>query len=50
MDYEYWLRMLRARCSVGFVDAEIAAFRPHPEQKSWQSKSGTGMIPSYSQK
>jgi len=38
MDYEYWLRMLRTRCSVGFIDAEIAAFRLQPEQKSRQSE------------
>ena len=36
MDYEYWLRILRARCRVGFVDAEVAAFRLQPEQKSRQ--------------
>jgi glycosyltransferase involved in cell wall biosynthesis len=38
MDYEYWLRILRAKCRVGFVDAEIAAFRLQPEQKSRQSE------------
>src|SRR5262245_26100114 len=38
MDYEYWLRMLRARCGVDFIDAELAAFRMQPNQKSRQSE------------
>jgi glycosyltransferase involved in cell wall biosynthesis len=38
MDYEYWLRMLRAKCGVGFIDAELAAFRMQPNQKSRQSE------------
>jgi glycosyltransferase involved in cell wall biosynthesis len=37
MDYEYWVRMLRAKCAVGFIDAELAAFRLQPNQKSRQS-------------
>jgi cellulose synthase/poly-beta-1,6-N-acetylglucosamine synthase-like glycosyltransferase len=36
MDYEYWLRILRAGGRVGFVDAELAAFRLQPNQKSTQ--------------
>ena len=36
MDYEYWLRILRAGGRVGFIDAELAAFRMHPSQKSTQ--------------
>jgi glycosyltransferase involved in cell wall biosynthesis len=36
MDYEYWLRILRAGGKVGFIDAELASFRRHPEQKSTQ--------------
>jgi glycosyltransferase involved in cell wall biosynthesis len=40
MDYEYWLRMLRARCGVDFINAELAAFRLHPSQKSRQSERG----------
>ena len=36
MDYEYWLRILRAGGKVGFVDAELASFRRHPHQKSTQ--------------
>ena len=36
MDYEYWLRILRAGGKVGFVDAELASFRRHPNQKSTQ--------------
>jgi glycosyltransferase involved in cell wall biosynthesis len=39
MDYEYWLRILRAKGEVRFVDAELAAFRLHPKQKSTQSVS-----------
>jgi glycosyltransferase involved in cell wall biosynthesis len=34
MDYEYWLRILRAGGKVERIDAELAAFRIHPEQKS----------------
>jgi glycosyltransferase involved in cell wall biosynthesis len=34
MDYDYWLRILRAGGQVGFIDAELAAFRLHPNQKS----------------
>jgi glycosyltransferase involved in cell wall biosynthesis len=34
MDYDYWLRMLRAGCRVSAVDVELAAFRLQPEQKS----------------
>ena len=34
MDYEYWLRILRAGGRVGFVDTELAAFRLQPNQKS----------------
>lgn len=33
LDYDYWLRILRARGAVGFVDYELAAFRRHPSQK-----------------
>lgn len=36
MDYEYWLRILEAGGRVGFIDAEIAAFRLQPNQKSTQ--------------
>jgi glycosyltransferase involved in cell wall biosynthesis len=36
MDYDYWLRILRARCGVGSIDAELAAFRLQPNQKSRQ--------------
>lgn len=36
MDYEYWLRILFTGAKVGFVDAELAAFRLHPNQKSSQ--------------
>ena len=38
MDYEYWLRMLRAKCAVGFINADLAAFRMHPNQKTRQSE------------
>src|SRR5262245_9613026 len=34
MDYEYWARILRAGGRVGRLDAELACFRFHPEQKS----------------
>jgi glycosyltransferase involved in cell wall biosynthesis len=37
MDYEYWLRILRAAGEVSFIDAELAAFRLQPNQKSTQS-------------
>jgi len=37
MDYEYWVRILAAGGRVGFVDAELAAFRLQPRQKSTQS-------------
>jgi glycosyltransferase involved in cell wall biosynthesis len=36
MDYEYWLRILRAGGRVGFIDSELAAFRMQPNQKSTQ--------------
>jgi glycosyltransferase involved in cell wall biosynthesis len=36
MDYEYWLRVLRAGSKVGFVNAELANFRIHSKQKSTQ--------------
>ena len=36
MDYEYWLRILSAGGKVGFIDAELAAFRMQPNQKSTQ--------------
>jgi glycosyltransferase involved in cell wall biosynthesis len=36
MDYDYWLRILRAGGRVGFIDAELAAFRLQPKQKSTQ--------------
>jgi glycosyltransferase involved in cell wall biosynthesis len=36
MDYEYWLRILRAGGRVGFIDDELAAFRIQPNQKSTQ--------------
>jgi glycosyltransferase involved in cell wall biosynthesis len=39
MDYEYWLRMFRANCSVCFIDSELAAFRMQPNQKSVQAES-----------
>ena len=38
MDYEYWLRVLRAGGKVAFVDAQLASFRLHPDQKSTQSE------------
>jgi glycosyltransferase involved in cell wall biosynthesis len=34
MDYEYWVRMLRAKARVGGIDAEVACFRFQPQQKS----------------
>jgi glycosyltransferase involved in cell wall biosynthesis len=33
LDYDYWLRILRAGGAVGYVDYELAAFRHHPNQK-----------------
>jgi glycosyltransferase involved in cell wall biosynthesis len=36
MDYEYWVRVLREGGKVGFIDAELAAFRVQPMQKSTQ--------------
>lgn len=36
MDYDYWLRILKAGGRVGFVNAELAAFRVQPNQKSKQ--------------
>lgn len=36
MDYEYWLRILSAGGIAGFIDAEFAAFRLQPNQKSTQ--------------
>jgi glycosyltransferase involved in cell wall biosynthesis len=36
MDYEYWLRILGAGGRVGFIDAELACFRRHSNQKSTQ--------------
>ena len=36
MDYEYWLRILSAGGTAGFIDAEVAAFRLQPNQKSTQ--------------
>jgi glycosyltransferase involved in cell wall biosynthesis len=36
MDYDYWLRILRAGGKVGFIDAELASFRRYPNQKSTQ--------------
>ena len=36
MDYEYWLRILSAGGTTGFIDAELAAFRLQPNQKSTQ--------------
>ena len=36
MDYEYWLRILSAGGTAGFIDAEFAAFRLQPNQKSTQ--------------
>jgi len=36
MDYDYWLRILGAGGRVGFIDAELAAFRLQPNQKSIQ--------------
>jgi GT2 family glycosyltransferase len=36
MDYEYWLRILSAGGTAGFMDAEVAAFRLQPNQKSTQ--------------
>jgi glycosyltransferase involved in cell wall biosynthesis len=36
LDYDYWLRILRAGGAVGFVDYELAAFRHHPNQKITQ--------------
>ncbi len=38
MDYEYWLRILRGGGRVGFIDAELAAFRIQPNQKSTQPR------------
>lgn len=36
MDYEYWLRIFSAGGTAGFIDAEFAAFRLQPNQKSTQ--------------
>src|SRR5262245_50801046 len=36
MDYDYWLRILQAVGRVSFIDAELAAFRLQPHQKSMQ--------------
>jgi glycosyltransferase involved in cell wall biosynthesis len=36
MDYEYWLRIFAAGGAPRFVDAELAAFRLQPNQKSTQ--------------
>jgi glycosyltransferase involved in cell wall biosynthesis len=36
MDYEYWLRIFSAGGAAGFIDAELAAFRLQPNQKSTQ--------------
>ena len=36
MDYEYWLRIFAAGGTAGFIDAELAAFRLQPNQKSTQ--------------
>lgn len=36
MDYEYWVRMFRAGAKVSFLDAELARFRLHADQKSTQ--------------
>lgn len=36
MDYDYWLRIFSAGGTAGFVDAELAAFRLQPNQKSTQ--------------
>ena len=38
MDYEYWVRILRAGGRVGRADAEIACFRFQPQQKSTQPR------------
>lgn len=38
MDYEYWVRILRAGGRVGRLDAEIACFRFHERQKSTQPR------------
>lgn len=37
MDYEYWLRILRAGGRVGTIDSELACFRLQAAQKSAQS-------------
>jgi glycosyltransferase involved in cell wall biosynthesis len=36
MDYEYWLRIFAAGGAARFLDAELAAFRLQPNQKSTQ--------------
>ena len=36
MDYDYWLRILRAGGRVGKLDREVASFRLQPNQKSTQ--------------
>jgi glycosyltransferase involved in cell wall biosynthesis len=36
MDYEYWLRIFAAGGAARFIDAELAAFRLQPNQKSTQ--------------
>lgn len=36
MDYEYWLRIFAAGGTARFIDAELAAFRLQPNQKSTQ--------------
>jgi glycosyltransferase involved in cell wall biosynthesis len=36
LDYDYWVRIMRAGGVVGFVNSELASFRLHPLQKSSQ--------------
>jgi len=36
LDYDYWVRIMRAGGVVGSVDSELACFRLHPVQKSTQ--------------
>ena len=38
MDYDYWVRILRAGGRVERLDADIACFRFHPQQKSTQPR------------
>jgi hypothetical protein len=44
MDYEYWPRILGAGGRVCFIDAELAALRLQPNQKSTQPERTSGKL------